>query len=103
MANKKRLIKTIQKLISIDSQNPPGDESRIAGFVSRYLRGLGLNVKTFSFKAKRDNVIAVLKGQSDKSLLITPHLDTVPAGKNWRRNPFKGEIRGDKIYGLNYN
>ncbi len=100
MANKKRLIKTIQKLISIDSQNPPGDESRVAGFVSRYLRRLGLNVKTLSFKAKRDNVIAVLKGESDKSLLITPHLDTVPAGKNWRQDPFTGKIRGDKIYGL---
>lgn len=100
MVNKNRLIKTIQKLISIDSQNPPGDESKVASFVSRYLRALGLNVKTLSFKTKRDNVIAVLKGQSDKSLLITPHLDTVPAGKNWRRDLFAGEIRGDKIYGL---
>lgn len=100
MANKNRLIKTIQKLISIDSQNPPGDESKVAGFVSDYLRGLGLDVKTLSFKSKRDNVIAVLKGQSEKSLLITPHLDTVPAGKNWKREPFAGEIRGDKIYGL---
>ncbi|MDP2043910.1 MAG: M20 family peptidase, partial [Candidatus Omnitrophota bacterium] len=93
MANKKRLIKTIQKLISIDSQNPPGDESRVAGFVSRYLKNLGLDVKTLSFKSKRDNVIAVLKGQSDKSLLITPHLDTVPAGKNWSQDPFAGKIR----------
>lgn len=100
MVNKNRLIKTIQKLISLDSQNPPGDESKVAGFVSDYLRGLGLNVKTLSFKTKRDNVIAVLKGQSDKSLLITPHLDTVPAGKNWKRDPFAGEICGDKIYGL---
>jgi len=106
MINKHRLIKTIQELISLDSQNPPGDESKIAAFVSGYLRTLGLNVKTYRFKNKRDNVIAVLKGASRhslrslRSLLITPHLDTVPAGKNWRRNPFKGEICGDKIYGL---
>ncbi|MCG2714125.1 MAG: M20 family metallopeptidase [Candidatus Omnitrophica bacterium] len=100
MASKQRLIKTIQKLISLDSQNPPGDESKIAAFVSEYLRGLGLNVKTYRFKNKRDNIVAVLKGESSKSLLITPHLDTVPAGKNWSRNPFKGEICGEKIYGL---
>lgn len=100
MANKNRLIKTLQKLISLDSQNPPGDESKIAAWISEYLRRLGLNVKTYRFKNKRDNLIAVLKGESDKSLLITPHLDTVPAGKNWSRNPFKGEICGDKIYGL---
>ncbi len=100
MANKNRLIKTLQKLISLDSQNPPGDESKIAAFVSGYLRALGLNIKTYRFENKRDNLIAVLNGGSKNSLLITPHFDTVPAGKNWSRNPFKGEICGDKIYGL---
>jgi len=100
MVNKKRLISTIRRLISLDSQNPPGDESRVADFVAGYLRSLGLKVKTRSFKNKRTNVIAFLKGKTDKSLLITPHLDTVPAGKSWRNNPFAGKIRGDKIYGL---
>ena len=100
MANKKRLIRTIRKLISLDSQNPPGDESKIAGFVARYLRKLGLDVRTYSFKSKRANVIAVLNGKFAKSLLLTPHLDTVPAGKSWKTNPFLGKIRGDKIYGL---
>jgi succinyl-diaminopimelate desuccinylase len=100
MANKKRLIRTIRKLISLDSQNPPGDESKIAGFVARYLRKLGLDVRTYSFKSKRANVIAVLNGKSGKSLLLTPHLDTVPAGKSWKTNPFLGKICGDKIYGL---
>ena len=100
MVNKNRLIRTIQKLISFDSQNPPGDESKVATFVSEYLRVLGLKVKTYSFKNKRDNVLAVLKGESSKALLITPHLDTVPAGKSWSRDPFRGEICGSKIYGL---
>jgi len=100
MVNKKRLISTIRKLISLDSQNPPGDESRVAGFVAKYLRDLGLDVKTCSFKSKRTNVIATLKGRSGKSLLITPHLDTVPAGKSWKTKPFLGKICGDKIYGL---
>ncbi|MDD5691794.1 MAG: M20 family metallopeptidase [Candidatus Omnitrophica bacterium] len=100
MVNKKRLLNTIRKLISLDSQNPPGDESRAAGFVAKYLRALGLDVKTYSFKSKRTNVIATLKGRSGRSLLITPHLDTVPAGKSWRHDPFTAKITGDKIYGL---
>jgi len=129
MVNKKRLIKTIQKLISLDSQNPPGDESKIADFVGAYLQALGLKVKTYVFKDRRVNVLATLKPQgnglasnsqshkpqgnglasirqshkgekSAKSLLLTPHLDTVPAGNSWKRDPFRAKISGNKIYGL---
>ncbi|MDD5560900.1 MAG: M20 family metallopeptidase [Candidatus Omnitrophica bacterium] len=101
MVNKKRLTKTIQKLISLDSQNPPGNEEKIAGFVSSYLKTLGLKTKTYAFSDKRVNVVAVLKGsKSNRSLLLTPHLDTVPAGKNWKLDPFNAKIIGDKIYGL---
>ena len=49
-----RLIKTPdQKLFKInlfDSQNPPGDESKIADFVGKYLKALGLKVKTYTFQ-----------------------------------------------------
>mgnify|MGYP003392537056 CR=1 FL=1 len=101
MVNKKRLKKTIQKLISLDSQNPPGDESKIANFVGAYLKAAGLKVKTYSFQDKRVNVLATLGGKNRaKSLLVTPHLDTVPAGNSWRRNPLCATIVGDKIYGL---
>lgn len=101
MVNKKRLIQTIQKLISLDSQNPPGDEEKIAGFVSAYLKDLGLQTRTYAFSDKRVNVLATLKGRKyGKSLLLTPHLDTVPAGKNWKTDPFNAKIRGDRIYGL---
>ncbi len=101
MVNRKRLIKTIQKLISIDSQNPGSDESKIADFVRSYLRSLGLKVKTYAFSDKRENVVATIEGSKHaKSLLITPHLDTVPAGENWKTGPFCAKIIGDKIYGL---
>jgi len=101
MINRKRLIQTIKKLISLDSQNPPGDEEKIAGFVNAYLKVLGLKTKTYAFSDKRINVLATLKGRkSGKSLLLTPHLDTVPAGKNWKTDPFNAKIIGDKIYGL---
>ena len=101
MINKKRLIKLTQQLIRINSENPPGDEREIGNFVSRYLSGLGLKTKTIEFKKGRSNVLAFLKGRGDRgSLLFTPHLDTVCAGKSWIHGPFSGEIEGDKIYGL---
>ena len=101
MVNKKRLIKTIQKLISLDSQNPPGDERKIAKFVAKYLKDLGLKIKTYTFSNKRVNVLATLQGaKRSKSLLLTPHLDTVPAGTSWKTPALKAKIIGNRIYGL---
>lgn len=101
MINKKRLVKLTQQLIRIDSQNPGSNESRIAGFVKSYLDNLGLKAKIYEFKKDRSNIIAQLTAKAAKhSLLITPHLDTVPAGRNWKFPPFSGRISGDKIYGL---
>jgi len=101
MINKNRLIKLTQNLIRIDSQNPPGDESRIGLFVKNYLKNLGLKPKIYEFKKKRTNVIATLEGRNKKrALLLTPHLDTVPAGKDWQISPFSGRVFKGRIYGL---
>ena len=101
MVNKKRLIKTLKKLISLDSQNPPGDERKIAEFVGRYLKDLGLKIKTYTFSKKRVNLVAILPGEKRlKSLLLTPHLDTVPAGSSWKTPPLEAKIVRNRIYGL---
>ena len=101
MVNKKRLIKTVQRLISLDSQNPPGDERKIAEFVKKYLKDLGLKIKTYTFSKKRVNVLATLPGKERlRSLLLTPHLDTVPSGDNWKTPALQAKIIGNRIYGL---
>ncbi|MCX5694666.1 MAG: M20 family metallopeptidase [Candidatus Omnitrophica bacterium] len=101
MVNKKRLTVTIQKLISLDSQNPPGDERKVAAFVNSYLKNLGLKIKTYTFSRKRVNIVATLEGRKHaRSLLLTPHLDTVPAGASWKTPALKAKIIGNRIYGL---
>lgn len=101
MISKKRLIKLTRDLIKIDSRNPPGNEFQIACFVRDYLRKRGLMVKIYEFKKNRSNVVAVLSGRDNEhSLLITPHLDTVPSGEFWTFNPFSGKIFKNRIYGL---
>ncbi len=102
MVDKKRLIKLFQDLLRINSENPPGDEKAIAAFVARYLKAMGLKPKIVSFYRHRDNVMAVLRASAkgkNKPLLITPHLDTVPAGKGWAFGPFSGKLTRGKIYG----
>ncbi|MFH1655306.1 MAG: ArgE/DapE family deacylase [Candidatus Omnitrophota bacterium] len=100
MVNKARLIKLTRQLIKLESENPPGNEYKIAVFVSRYLKRLGLKVKTYEFAKRRPNVVGILKGKKpQRSLLLSPHLDTVPAGRGWKYHPYKAEICKNKIYG----
>lgn len=100
MVNKERLVKLIRRLIQINSENPPGDESRIAHFVKNYLVDLGLNVKIYEFQKKRSNLVVNLPGRNKKqTLLLSPHLDTVPAGGYWQHNPFRAVVENGRIYG----
>ncbi len=100
MHSDKRLIKLTQDLIRIDSQNPPGNEKRIAFFVKSLLSKSGLHTRLIKFGKNRFNVVTVLKGKSSKiSLLVTPHLDTVPIGRNWDFPPLGGKIYKNRIYG----
>jgi succinyl-diaminopimelate desuccinylase len=100
MIKKDRLIKTLQALIHINSENPPGSEQEIADYVCAYMSELGIRARQYAFCKGRPNVLVRIKGVSEKSLLITPHLDTVPAGSGWRHDPFAARISGNKIYGL---
>jgi succinyl-diaminopimelate desuccinylase len=100
MVRRDRLIRLAQEVVRIPSENPPGDERRLAAFVARYLKKAGLAPRLHRFFPGRDNVLAVLKGSSRRgSLLITPHLDTVPAGSGWTQGPFSGTLKAGKIYG----
>lgn len=104
--NQNRLVALTQKLIQIPSENPGGTEKEVAKIVKKELEACGFEVKSYEFEKDRTNIVAVLKGapsphqsKPKKSLLITPHLDTVPAGKNWKYPPFDAKIVDGKIYG----
>jgi len=119
MINKARLVQLTQKLIQFNSENPPGNELALARFIEKKMISLGLKVKTYTFApleiSRRDtpfltgfaknrpNVVAVLKGTSPKAsqnaILLTPHIDTVPAGKGWSFNPYGGIVKNGRIYG----
>ncbi len=38
-------------------------------------------------------------GQGKRLIGVLVHLDVVPAGEGWETDPFRAEIRGDRIYG----
>jgi len=100
MAENNRVIRLTRKLISINSENPPGNEYEIARFVKRLLKEFGFSSEIIEFSSKRSNLVCRVKSKySREKILLTPHLDTVPSGGGWKFNPFSGKIHKSKIYG----
>ncbi len=100
MVDKKRLIALTRRILQINSENPPGNELALSLLVKKELSAMGMQVRTYEFAKARPNVVGILKGRLGKeSILLSPHLDTVPAGKGWKFNPYKAEIYKGRIYG----
>ena len=100
MINRARLLELTKRLISIDSQNPTANEAKIARFTGDYFLRLGAKVRYFEPARGRVSVIAEISGRDRRRLLLTPHLDTVPAGKSWTRDPFRPVVEKGRLYGL---
>lgn len=90
-----------RKLLSFKTVNPPGDERECAHYLGGLLENAGYETRYYEFADKRSTLIARLAGSNDKPpICFTGHLDTVPLGATpWARDPFAGEIDGDKLFG----
>jgi acetylornithine deacetylase/succinyl-diaminopimelate desuccinylase family protein len=91
-----------QKMVRINSENPPGKEKELADFMADMLKASGLEVLEYDFKPKRPNVVAVYSsGSNARSLIFNGHLDTVPFGdlEKWSANPLSGAIKEGRLYG----
>ena len=73
-------------------------EGPIADFVEAWLRERGLDVERLG-----RNILARSGRPGGPRLLLNTHLDTVPAGCGWTREPHAVTREGDRIYGLGSN
>ena len=98
--NKPKIKKFLSDLISINTSNPPGNETEAADFLRGFLKGKAKEIKLIG-GGRRKNIIAFfgnLKG--DNILLFNGHLDTVPFDKKeWKTNPLKLIEKDGYYYG----
>jgi acetylornithine deacetylase/succinyl-diaminopimelate desuccinylase-like protein len=90
-----------QALLRIDTQNPPGNETKAADYVKQVLERDGIPAQVVGSDPNRSNVLARLKGSGRKRpLLIMGHTDvvTVDAAK-WKFPPFSATRDGGYVYG----
>jgi succinyl-diaminopimelate desuccinylase len=90
-----------QALVQIPSENPTGTEGEIGGFIAHWLAGIpNVEVTKYEVQLGRYNVVAKLKGKMARAgLAFIVHMDTVPVGTGWTRDPYGGEIDGGLLYG----
>jgi succinyl-diaminopimelate desuccinylase len=96
------LVRLTQELIRLRTINPPGDEALAAEFIAHRLQQAGMFAEVVSHaETGRASVVGGLRGSGQRpTLLLSGHLDTVPAGENWERNILSADVADGKIWGL---
>jgi acetylornithine deacetylase/succinyl-diaminopimelate desuccinylase-like protein len=91
----------LQKLIRIDTTNPPGNETVAAKFLRENLKEDGFECEIIESKPTRGSLITRLKGEgTGPSLLLLSHLDVVAANPaEWSVDPFGGVVKDGFVYG----
>ena len=99
---KQEIVDLVVDMVKVNTNNPPGNELKLAELLGERMRGYGLEVEIATIEENRGNVVGILRGKSSKlALLYSGHLDTVPPGEiQWKYcGPHEGKIIGDRIYG----
>ena len=94
-------VQFLADLVRIDTQDPPGDESKIAHYLAGVLKNEGIESEILEPVAGRASIVARLRGSGKKRpLLIMGHEDVVPVDRShWTVDPFAGSERDGVIYG----
>lgn len=95
------VIKLTQELVAMPTENPPADYERISKFIAQEYSILGLEVKFISGQAGKPNVCGrwVGDGTSTETLMLSGHMDVVPAGEGWKHDPFQAVLEGNQLLG----
>jgi acetylornithine deacetylase len=86
-------LKLLEQLVAIPSVS--GDEAAVAAFVEEVARSWHLSV------VRDDTSVRVeVRGRGPgPTLALVSHLDVVPPGAGWTRDPFTPSVEGDRLYG----
>ncbi len=93
------MIDRLEKLVAINTENPPGQEAEAAAFLADELRRIGFSVELIEELPGRANVVARFSNGPGPVFAFNSHIDVVPAGGSWSHPPFKLVERDGRLYG----
>ena len=77
-------------------------EAKVAATIYKQMQQLKWNPALYGVSPQRQNVLCTLPGssRSGKTLILTAHMDTVPASHAYTRDPWSAEIEQGRLYGV---
>ena len=86
-------VQLLREMVAIPSVS--GEEEGLAGFLEETVRGWGLEV------TRDDAAVRVeLRGRAPgATIALVSHLDVVPPGLGWTRDPFTPTVEGNRLFG----
>ncbi len=100
MITENDVIPILKELIKLKTENPPGFTMNAVKYLEEELEECGIHSEIQEYSEGKANIIAEY-GDGVKSIILTGHLDTVPAGdeNKWNFPPFCSIEDDGKIYG----
>lgn len=91
----------LQRLLRINTVNPPGNEEPAQELLAQTLAEAGFDCELLSAEAGRPNLVARLRGERPgPTLCLLGHVDTVPAEPSeWSFDPWAGDVVDGEIRG----
>jgi len=96
-----RAVDLLQRLIRIDTVNPPGNEEPAQELLAETLRDAGFECELLAAESGRPNLVARLRGEAPgPTLCLLGHADTVPADPSeWTFDPWVGDVVNGEVRG----
>jgi succinyl-diaminopimelate desuccinylase len=102
MADHSAAVELTRRLVRVNTISSPAGDNQCLDLLASMLREAGFTITAHPMPEGRRNLVARLDGARSerRPLAFTGHVDTVPLGAApWTRDPFEGEIDGDRLYG----
>jgi len=94
-----RLVDVLERLVAVDTQNPPGREAEGATLLADEFKRMGFATELQHLAEGRANVIGRFDNGAGPRLALNSHIDTVPVGTGWTTDPFRLTERNGHLYG----
>ena len=101
MKDFQEVVKSISKLITFDSSKQPAENGMPFGRGACDCLSCFLSLaQSMGFQTKNyDNYAGEVVFGTGEDFAVLAHLDVVPAGSGWKKDPFGGEVSEGKIWG----
>ena len=88
-------------LVKFNTAHPEGYTDECVAYIAEYFDEQGIANEIHAKDPRKPNIVAKLKGKSDRTILWLGHLDVVPEGKPefWSYPAFSGTVKDGSVYG----